>query len=138
MSRLRIGRSYWLDTFKGTAPRLPSLHGDRQADIAIVGAGVTGCAAALLVLLAGAAIEIFRYGTSDEDAAARLQAHVRAEFAEMTSHVEGLAHGLATQLLFAKSTARAQCEVVDGALRLPPGPGLGVEIDDDALASLRI
>jgi muconate cycloisomerase len=50
----------------------------------------------------------------------------------------GLAHGLATQLLFAKSTAKAQCEVVDGALRLPPGPGLGVEIDDDALASLRI
>ena len=58
MSRLRIGRSYWLDTFKGTAPRLPSLHGDRQADIAIVGAGVTGCAAALLFARAGARVVV--------------------------------------------------------------------------------
>jgi o-succinylbenzoate synthase len=50
----------------------------------------------------------------------------------------GLAHGLATQLLFSKTTASSQCEVVDGELRLPAGPGLGVEIDDEALESLRI
>jgi glycine/D-amino acid oxidase-like deaminating enzyme len=56
MSRLRIGRSYWLDTFAGRAPRLPSLHGDREADIAIVGGGVTGCAAALLFARDGARV----------------------------------------------------------------------------------
>jgi o-succinylbenzoate synthase len=50
----------------------------------------------------------------------------------------GLAHGLATQLLFSKTTASAQCELVSGELRVPPGPGLGVEIDDDALEALRI
>jgi len=50
----------------------------------------------------------------------------------------GLAHGLATQLLFAKTTATQQCELVDGELRLPAGPGLGVEVDEDALDSLRI
>jgi L-Ala-D/L-Glu epimerase len=51
---------------------------------------------------------------------------------------EGLAHGLATQLLFGKTSAITQCEVAAGELRLPPGPGLGVEVDDDALESLRI
>jgi L-Ala-D/L-Glu epimerase len=50
----------------------------------------------------------------------------------------GLAHGLATQLLFADTIAARQCEVRDGALHLPGGPGLGVEIDDGALARLRI
>ena len=56
MNRLRIGRSYWLDAFTGRPPRLPSLHGDRAADIAIVGGGVTGCAAALLFARAGARV----------------------------------------------------------------------------------
>jgi L-alanine-DL-glutamate epimerase-like enolase superfamily enzyme len=50
----------------------------------------------------------------------------------------GLAHGLATQLLFAETIASEQCDVVAGELRLSPGPGLGVEIDDEALAAHRI
>jgi muconate cycloisomerase len=50
----------------------------------------------------------------------------------------GLAHGLATQLLFAETVAGAQCEVRDGMLHLPEGPGLGVEIDADALERCRI
>jgi len=44
-----------------------------------------------------------------------------------------LAHGLATQRLFAETVARAECELRDGFLHLPPGPGLGVEIDERAL-----
>jgi L-Ala-D/L-Glu epimerase len=50
----------------------------------------------------------------------------------------GLAHGLATQLLFGDTIAARQCELRDGELRLPEGPGLGVEIDDSALARLRL
>jgi muconate cycloisomerase len=50
----------------------------------------------------------------------------------------GLAHGLATQLLFSSTIATAQCEVRDGELHLPPGPGLGVEIDPEALEAHRI
>jgi o-succinylbenzoate synthase len=50
----------------------------------------------------------------------------------------GLAHGLATQLLFADTIAARECELRDGALHLPDGPGLGVEIDEAALARLRI
>jgi L-alanine-DL-glutamate epimerase-like enolase superfamily enzyme len=49
-----------------------------------------------------------------------------------------LAHGLATQLLFASTIAATECELRDGMLQLPPGPGLGVEIDEDALAAHRL
>jgi glycine/D-amino acid oxidase-like deaminating enzyme len=56
MARLRIGHSYWLDTFRKRVPRLTSLRGRHQADIAIVGGGVTGCAAALLFARAGARV----------------------------------------------------------------------------------
>ena len=46
----------------------------------------------------------------------------------------GLAHGLATQRLFAETIATRECELRDGDLHLPDGPGLGVEVDEDALA----
>ncbi len=50
----------------------------------------------------------------------------------------GLAHGLATQLLFTATTASAECELRDGFLHLPPGPGLGVKIDEAALERARL
>lgn len=49
-----------------------------------------------------------------------------------------LAHGLATQRLFASTIAAVECKVRDGNLHLPPGPGLGVEIDEDALQAHRL
>jgi L-alanine-DL-glutamate epimerase-like enolase superfamily enzyme len=45
----------------------------------------------------------------------------------------GLAHGLATQRLFSETIASRECELRDGFLHLPEGPGLGVEIDGAAL-----
>jgi o-succinylbenzoate synthase len=50
----------------------------------------------------------------------------------------GLAHGLATQRLFASTIAAVECEVRDGMLHPPAGPGLGIEIDEAALAAHRI
>ncbi|MDX6601064.1 MAG: o-succinylbenzoate synthase [Solirubrobacterales bacterium] len=50
----------------------------------------------------------------------------------------GLAHGLATQRLFASTIASVECELRDGMLYPPTGPGLGVEIDEEALAAHRI
>jgi L-Ala-D/L-Glu epimerase len=50
----------------------------------------------------------------------------------------GLAHGLATQLLFAESVAARECRVSDGHLVLPDGPGLGVELDESALQAARM
>lgn len=51
---------------------------------------------------------------------------------------EPLAHGLATQLLFAESIAAVGCQLFDDVLQMPRGPGLGVEIDEDALEAHRI
>jgi L-alanine-DL-glutamate epimerase-like enolase superfamily enzyme len=48
------------------------------------------------------------------------------------------AHGLATQLLFASTVASVECEIRDGEIHAPPGPGLGVEIDEQALEAHRI
>jgi o-succinylbenzoate synthase len=50
----------------------------------------------------------------------------------------GRAHGLATQRLFASTIASVECELVGGTLRPPPGPGLGIEIDEDALNAHRL
>lgn len=66
-------------------------------------------------------------------------AQVALSLAE-TTHPERLhlAHGLATQRLFASSVASVECEIRDGMLHLPPGPGLGIEIDEDVLQAHRI
>jgi L-alanine-DL-glutamate epimerase-like enolase superfamily enzyme len=62
-----------------------------------------------------------------------------------TIHYEGIhpfaprfAHGLATQRLFASTIASVECELHNGMLHPPSGPGLGVEIDEAALAAHRI
>ncbi|HEY1286535.1 MAG TPA: mandelate racemase/muconate lactonizing enzyme family protein [Solirubrobacterales bacterium] len=49
-----------------------------------------------------------------------------------------LAHGLATQRLFGSTVASVECEIRDGLLHPPAGPGLGVEIDEEALQAHRI
>ena len=50
----------------------------------------------------------------------------------------GIAHGLATERLFAETVAAAGCELDGDLLRLPEGPGLGVEIDEAALQRCRL
>lgn len=50
----------------------------------------------------------------------------------------GLAHGLATQRLFAATVASVECELRGDLLHPPPGPGLGVEIDEQALEAHRL
>lgn len=49
-----------------------------------------------------------------------------------------LANGLATGGLFEESYAQGLPEVIDGALELTDAPGLGVELDEDALLDLAI
>lgn len=51
---------------------------------------------------------------------------------------ESLAHGLATQRLFASSVASTGCELRGDLLYPPDGPGLGVEIDESSLAAHRL
>jgi o-succinylbenzoate synthase len=49
-----------------------------------------------------------------------------------------LAHGLATQRLFSATIASTECELRGGKLYPPEGPGLGIEIDEAALAAHRL
>lgn len=63
--------------------------------------------------------------------------HVVRELRDSGSDA-GIAHGLATQLLFSETIATRGPEVRDGMLHLPEGPGLGVEIDEGALDRHRI
>jgi len=49
-----------------------------------------------------------------------------------------LAHGLATQRLFSSTVAAVECELRGDMLHPPPGPGLGVEIDEEALQAHRL
>ena len=51
---------------------------------------------------------------------------------------ESLAHGLATQRLFASTVASVECELRGDMLHPPAGPGLGVEIDEAALTAHRL
>jgi len=50
----------------------------------------------------------------------------------------GRSHGLATQRLFSSTIASVECELRDGFLHPPSGPGLGIEIDEAALEAHRI
>ena len=56
----------------------------------------------------------------------------------MAGRRRALAHGLATQRLFASTIAAVECELRDGFLHPPAGPGLGVEIDEAALEAHRL
>jgi o-succinylbenzoate synthase len=49
-----------------------------------------------------------------------------------------LAHGLATQRLFASTVAATECELRGDLLHAAPGPGLGIVIDEDSLQHHRI
>jgi o-succinylbenzoate synthase len=49
-----------------------------------------------------------------------------------------LAHGLATQRLFAATVAATECELRGDMLYSPSGPGLGIEIDEVALDAHRL
>ncbi len=49
-----------------------------------------------------------------------------------------LAHGLATQRLFASTIAATECELRGDLLHAAPGPGLGVTIDEDSLRHHRL
>jgi L-alanine-DL-glutamate epimerase-like enolase superfamily enzyme len=49
----------------------------------------------------------------------------------------GVAHGLATSLLFSDTVGRG-AELDGPMLRVPEGPGLGVELDEQALGRLRL
>lgn len=84
------------------------------------------------------AAEMPIYLSSALDGPVGIAAAAHAAQALRGSGDAGVAHGLATQRLFAGTIAARECELRDGFLHLPEGPGLGVEIDDAALERHRL
>ncbi|MEK6326286.1 MAG: mandelate racemase/muconate lactonizing enzyme family protein [Actinomycetota bacterium] len=88
---------------------------------------------------AGIAAELPVYLSSALDGPVGIAAAAHAAQALYRDHEDpGLAHGLATQELFAGTIASVECELREGFLHLPEGPGLGVEIDEAALERHRL
>jgi o-succinylbenzoate synthase len=83
---------------------------------------------------AGIAAELPVYLSSALDGPLGIAAAGHAAQALYRDRVDpGVAHGLATQLMFSGTIATRECELRGGELHLPEGPGLGVEIDTAAL-----
>src|SRR5919109_175178 len=61
-NRLRIGTPLWLDRRGTPALHVPKLSGIIDADIAIVGGGITGCACAYLLARSGARVVVVDAG----------------------------------------------------------------------------
>lgn len=62
MSRLRIGQPYWIDVNKRRTVRFPKLRSAIEADVAIVGGGITGCACAYLLRQSGTRVVLLEAG----------------------------------------------------------------------------
>jgi glycine/D-amino acid oxidase-like deaminating enzyme len=56
MPKLRLGTSYWLDRATRVPRARPALHRNLEADVAVVGGGVTGCAVAYFLAQSGAKV----------------------------------------------------------------------------------
>lgn len=65
-------------------------------------------------------------------------AQVAATLGEAEGGGPDLAHGLATQRLFASTIASTECTLEGDLLHAPEGPGLGIEIDEAALQAHRL
>jgi o-succinylbenzoate synthase len=84
------------------------------------------------------ALPVYMTSALDGPVGIAAAAQVAASLSAPASPRPSLAHGLATQRLFASTVASVECELRDGCLHLPPGPGLGVEIDEAALQAHRL
>jgi glycine/D-amino acid oxidase-like deaminating enzyme len=62
MAKLHLGNSYWIDQHGGTPRTHAPLRGMQYADIAVVGAGITGCLAAHGCAAAGLSVIMLEAG----------------------------------------------------------------------------
>jgi L-alanine-DL-glutamate epimerase-like enolase superfamily enzyme len=85
----------------------------------------------------GATIGCYLSSALDGPVGIAAAAHL-AQVLPRTEATARLAHGLATQLLFADRIATSECAVEGGFLTIPDGAGLGVELDEDALEAVRL
>ena len=91
----------------------------------------------LAAVLVGGSIPTYMSSALDGPVGIAAAAHTALALRERGSDA-GIPHGLATQRLFADTVASVECELRGDMLHLPEGSGLGVEIDEAALARHRL
>lgn len=82
--------------------------------------------------------ELPAYLSSALDGPVGIVAAAQLAAGQGTPEEQPRAHGLATQRLFAADVAKVGPQLEGDLLHLPPGPGLGVEIDEDSLQAHRL
>ena len=92
-------------------------------------------AQAALVRASGA--DVYLASTFDGPLGIAAAAHA-AQALPQTGPAAGIAQGLATQLLFGATVASRECTLDGPLLTVPDAPGLGVQLDEDALAKHRV
>src|SRR3954471_6509544 len=115
----------------------PLLSRERRVSAARLFAA--GCAAAALVVLAGFAYELYRFGSDDRTAATRLEASVLDAFGDMTADVQRVAHTVSEDALVRDAMA-ADPEDDDNARRLfdAASAARGTATDDESVLALTI
>lgn len=115
MAPLRLGTSYWLDRARRpSVRRFPAAAGRIECDVAIVGGGVTGCAAAYFFARAGARVALIernRVGRGSTAAStALLMQEPDADFADLSRRY-GMAR--ATQMwMYSRTAVRRMREML--------------------------
>lgn len=127
---------FWLDRIpKSRRPTRPPLAGTVDADVAIVGGGLTGCACAFAFVSAGVQVVVLEADAVGQQGAARSSGLLREDF-EASFREAASAHGLAAarsmwqalrsaSLDFAANLRRidARCELDADDLLSLPAPG---------------
>lgn len=89
-TKLRIGRPYWLECWRGKPIKFPRVTGDHDVDVVIVGGGVTGCACAYLFVKSGLSVALVEAGEIGRGSTAASTALLMQEpdvnFTDLSAH----------------------------------------------------
>ena len=105
MDKLRLGTSYWIDQFTGTAPQHPVLKGAHHVHIAVIGGGITGCLAAHAFVHAGFSVLLLEANRiARASMLSRQTEHLRADLSRVYPALEHTAIDYAWDGLFATTS----------------------------------
>jgi glycine/D-amino acid oxidase-like deaminating enzyme/nitrite reductase/ring-hydroxylating ferredoxin subunit len=104
-------RSLWLDTTEPRAER-PPLDGERRVDVAVVGAGITGITAALLLARAGRSVVVVDQHVVGGGTTGHSTAKVTSQHG-MTYAVLRLTHGRGAARTYAQAMEAAKERIAD-------------------------